>query len=229
MILFSVKYREAPMSLTLYYHPLSSFCWKALIALYETGAPFRPHLVELHQETSREEFLKVWPMGQFPVLHDADRSLTIPQSAIIIEYLSMHYAGKSTLFPADPHLALEARQWNEFFDDYIHVPMQKIVSDCIRPEGQGDAMGVAASRKRITTAYDVLEQRMKEREWAVGESFTIADCSASPALFYANKVEPLTSAHKSTIDYLERLKRRPSFARVLEEAAPYLPMFPYKG
>lgn len=40
------------MSLKLYYHPLASFCWKALIALYETGAPFEPHLVDLGDRPS---------------------------------------------------------------------------------------------------------------------------------------------------------------------------------
>lgn len=35
------------MSLKLHFHPLSSFCWKALIALYENDTPFTPHLVDL--------------------------------------------------------------------------------------------------------------------------------------------------------------------------------------
>ena len=80
------------MSLTLYYHPLASFCWKALIALYETGTPFEPHIVDLAHEGSRAEFLKLWPIGKFPVLRDDAKDRTIPESSIIIEYLR-HYPG----------------------------------------------------------------------------------------------------------------------------------------
>ena len=35
------------MSLKLYFHPLSSFCQKVLIALYENGTPFEPHILNL--------------------------------------------------------------------------------------------------------------------------------------------------------------------------------------
>ena len=35
------------MSLTLHFHPLSSFCHKALIALYENDTPFEQHIVNL--------------------------------------------------------------------------------------------------------------------------------------------------------------------------------------
>ncbi len=69
---------------------------------------------------------------------------------------------------------------------------------------------------------------MADREWSVGEVFTIADCSAAPALFYANIVEPFQHTHPHLALYLDRLERRSSFARVLEEAKPYFHMFPYK-
>lgn len=217
------------MSLILYYHPLASFCWKPLIALYENETPFIPHLIDLGSEESREDLLKVWPMGEFPVLRDEKKKHIVPQSAIIIEYVSLHYPGKVNLIPFDPELALETRQWDQFYDSYLQIPIQKIVSDIFRPVGKNDPIGVEEAHASLLPAYDVLEKRMKEKMWSVGETFTMADCSAAPALFYANKVEPFENTHPILAQYLDRLNQRASFARVLEEAKPYFHLFPYKG
>ena len=130
MFLVEVSYHFT-MSLILYYHPLASFCWKPLIALYENETSFTPYFVDFGNDESRENFLKVWPIGEFPVLRDENRKQTIPQSAVIIEYLSLYYPGAKKLVPSDPGLALEARQWDQFFDSYVHIPTQKIVAKCL--------------------------------------------------------------------------------------------------
>ncbi len=216
------------MMLTLYYHPLSSFCWKVLIALYENEISFTPHLVNLGEKESRENFLKIWPIGQFPVLQDVERNQIIPQSTVIIEYLHLYYPGPSKLLPENLDLALECRRWNEFLDDYIHVQMQKVVSNSIRSKEEIDILGEAQSRKFILKAYDILEERMKKQDWMIGDCFSMADCAAAPALFYGNKVEPFEQTYPNLAAYLERLKQRSSFALVLEEAKPYFQFFPYK-
>ncbi len=215
------------MPLTLYYHPLASFCWKPLIALYEYDIPFTPVLVDLMNEISRNEFLKIWPMGQFPVLKDESRDKIIPQSTAILEYLTLHHRGKTPLIPDDPELALEARRWNDFYDSYLQAPMQKIVGDVLRPENAKDPWGVKDSHSTIATAYTVLENQLKNKTWTTGDTFTLADCAAAPALFYADKVEPLNGSHIHLKNYLNRLINRPSFARVLKEAGPYFQFFPY--
>jgi glutathione S-transferase len=217
------------MSLTLYYHPLSSFCWKTLTALYESKTPFTPLLINFGDQDSAQKLFDVWPMGEFPVLQDTQRNQIIPQSSSVIEYLNLHYAGTSRLIPGDPELALETRRWNDFFDTYIQVHMQKIVADVMRPNEKKDPTGVSDARGYITSAYDILESRMKGRTWMVGDTFTMADCSACPALYYGNLVEALGNKYPSVASYLERLKQRPSFARVVEEAQPYFHFFPYKG
>jgi glutathione S-transferase len=147
----------------------------------------------------------------------------------VIEYLDLHYTGPSRLVPSDPELALETRRWSEFFDTYLQVHMQKIVADVMRPDEKKDFTGVSSARDYITSAYVILEERLKGRQWIVGDTFTMADCSACPALYYGNLVEPLGNKYPSVASYLERLKQRPSFARVVEEAQPYFHFFPYKG
>jgi glutathione S-transferase len=214
------------MSLKLYFHPLSSFCQKVLIAFYENDTPFEPHIVDLADETSSAEFKKIWPIGKFPVLRDDARDRTVPESSIIIEYLAQHYPGRTQLVPADVDLARQMRMRDRFFDLYVNVPMQKIVTDRLRPEGKHDAHGVEEAKKLLQTAIGMIDQDMATKTWAMGDAFGMADCAAAPALFYADKVMPLGDTHKNTARYLGRLMQRPSFARVIKEAEPYFALFP---
>ena len=213
------------MSLTLHFHPLSSFCWKALIALYENDTPFTPNLVNLGDPAERAALLKLWPIGKFPVLSDDARNETVPETSIIVEYLDRHFPGRTRFLSADPELALQTRLRDRFFDLYVHLPMQKIVGDRLRPAGARDPHGVAEARAQLQTSYAMIETQMAAGTWAMGDDFSLADCAAAPALFYANKVEP-SGAFKNVSAYLERLQARPSFARVLEEAEPYFHFFP---
>jgi glutathione S-transferase len=214
------------MSLKLYFHPLSSFCQKVLVAFYENAIPFEPHMVDLGNETSRAEFRKIWPIGKFPVVRDDSKELTIPESSIIIEYLAQHYPGPVPLVPADADLARETRLRDRFYDLYVQVPMQKVVDDRMRPEGKKDPHGVEMARTQLQTAYGMIEQEMGSKTWAMGEAFGMADCAAAPALFYANLVLPFGDTHKNVAAYFDRLMARPSFARAVEEARPYFGLFP---
>jgi glutathione S-transferase len=214
------------MSLTLHFHPLSSFCWKALIALYENDTPFTPHPVNLGNEAERAALLRLWPMGKFPVLYDKARDQTVPESSVIIEYLDRHYPGRTQFTPGDGDLAWQTHLRDRFYDLYVHLSVQKIVDDRLRAKGNKDPHGVEEAKARLRLCYDIIEQEMRTKIWTMGEAFGMADCAASPALFYANKVLPFDDHHKNLIAYFDRLKARPSFARVLREAEPYLGMFP---
>jgi glutathione S-transferase len=214
------------MSLTLYYHPLASYCWQPLIALYENDTPFKPRIVDLMDAASAAAFRKVRPIGKFPVLRDDTRDVTVPESTVVMEYLAQHYPGRTQLVPSDPDLAWRVRLGDRFYDHYVNDPMSKIVTDRIRPPGRSDPHGVEEARALLRTALDMVEAEMAGRTWAVGEVFTMADCAAAPALFYADKVMPLGETHRNAAAYLGRLRQRPSFARVLAEAEPYFRMFP---
>jgi glutathione S-transferase len=214
------------MSLTLYFHPLSSFCHKVLVALYENDTPFTPHIVDLMDATSNAQFKKLWPIGKFPVLRDDARDRTVPESSVIIEYLDQHYPGRTRFVPGDPDLARQMRMRDRFYDLYLNVPMQKIVTDKLRPAGKNDSHGVEEARALLRTALDMVDHEMGTRTWANGDTFSMADCAAAPPLFYADKVMPYGETHKNAAAYFRRLTERPSYARVLKEAQPYFAMFP---
>jgi glutathione S-transferase len=213
------------MSLTLYLHPLSSFCHKALIALYENDTPFTPHNVDLSNAEQSAAFKAIWPIGKFPVLKDG--ATVVPETTSIIEYLARHFPGHSKLIPDDVEAAREVRAQDRFYDLNVHLMMQKIIGDRMRPEGGKDTYGVTYAREKLQTALAIVDKDMANKTWAAGESFTMADCAAAPTLFYTNMVVmPLAGEYPNAAAYLDRLTKRPSYARALEEAKPYLHMVP---
>ena len=214
------------MSFKLYFHPLASFCHKAIIAFYENSVPFEPVVVDLADETSTAAFRAVWPMAKMPVLSDDARGRTVAESTIIIEYLDALLSGTTRFLPAHPDDAWQTRMWDRFYDHYVQEPMQKIVTDRLRPAGKNDAYGVEQAKAQLQRAYAVIEPEMTAKTWMIGDAFTLADCAAAPALFYANTVAPFAETHNELAAYLGRLMARSSFARVLEEAQPYFDLFP---
>jgi glutathione S-transferase len=212
--------------LTLYLHPLASYCWKVLIALYENDTPFRPEIVDLSDPAARAALEALWPFARFPILRDEIRGLIVPESTIIIEYLARHRPGPVSLLPADPDTAREVRLADRFYDLYVHEPMQTIVGDRLRPADARDPHGVARARALLEVAYGMIERDMATRRWTSGDLFTMADCAAAPALHYANRVHPLGERRPRAVAYLRRLEARPSFARLMAEAAPYAHLFP---
>jgi glutathione S-transferase len=217
------------MALTLYYHPLASFCHKVLVALYENGTPFKGVVIDFADERSSAEMLSYWPVGKIPVLRDEQRKQTVAETSIIVEYLAQHYPGPCPLLPSDPELSIQVRLWDRFFDLYVNTPMGKIVTDRLRPSGQADAFGVEEAKQTLTRAYALLEKQLQDRTWATGSTFTLADCAAAPALFYANIVLPFSASYPHTAAYFERLLTRRSFARALREARPYFDNFPFRS
>lgn len=210
------------MTPTLYGHPFSSYTQKALIALYENDTAFQ--FRSLEDKQAEAEWAALWPIKRFPVLRDDGRS--VMEASVIIEYLDLHYPGPKRLLPRDPGAAIDVRFMDRFFDNYVMTPMQKIVLDRLRPEGDRDSFGVAEARRALETAYGWLNGRVNDREWAAGEEFSLADCAAAPALFYADWAHPIDDSYSHVKAYRRRLLARPSFARAVDEARPYRAYFP---
>jgi glutathione S-transferase len=210
------------MTLKLYAHPFSSYCQKVLIALYENDISFE--YLALDDAKNGVELEALWPIKKFPVLVDEGR--TILEASIIIEHLGLHYPGPVRLIPDDPREALDIRLMDRFFDNYVMTPMQKIVTDRIRPEQDRDPYGVMEARAMLDRAYGWLDKALAGHEWAVRNRFSAADCAAAPSLFYADWAHPISGSFARVRDYRARLLARPSFARAVDEARPYRPYFP---
>jgi glutathione S-transferase len=212
------------MPLVLYAHPFSSYCQKVLIALYENGTPFTYRLLSQEDPAAAEELAAHWPLKRFPVLVDDGRAVL--ESSVIIEYLGLHHPGPVQLLPKDPKAALEIRTLDRFFDNYVMTPMQRIVSDFMRPLESRDPAGVADARALLERSYRWLDSHISGREWAGGDAFSMADCAAAPSLFYADWVHQIGADLPHARAYRARLLARPAVARAVDEARPYRHFFP---
>ncbi len=212
------------MSLTLHQHPLSSYCWKVLIALHENGVPFEARLVNLGDSAARAAYAELWPTAKIPLLVDDDR--VVPETSIQIEYLDHNHPGKQPLLPQDFDARQEVRLWDRVFDLYVMTPMQRFIAQQLRPEAERDVATLTGTVHELGMAYDLVESRLGGRTWAAGDAFTMADCAAAPALFYAAVVRPFSSSHEKLSAYFERLLARPSVWRCIVEARPFFPYYP---
>jgi glutathione S-transferase len=193
-----------------------------LIALYENGTPFTYRVIE--DAAGWSELESLWPIKKFPLLRDGEASVV--ESSIIIEHLMLHHAGPARLIPENVDAALKVRFLDRFFDNYVMTPMQTLVSNRMRIDAQRDAQSVSDARKLLDVAYRWLDQQVVQQAWAAGSDFTLADCSAAPALFYADWVHPIGDQFPTTRAYRARLLARPSVARTVNEARPYRKLFP---
>jgi glutathione S-transferase len=210
----------------IYGHPFASFYWKALIALYEREVPFEFLMVDAQHPENAEAIGRLAPTGQFPVLVDGDR--TVIESAAIIEYLDLHHGTAPPMVPTDPRAAIEARQMDSIFDDYVSAPLTRMVLNALRDEDKRDPHAVTEAKATLDKSYAWLDRWMTGRTWAANDTFGIADCAAAAALFYAHWGYPIPQSHAALRDYRARLLARPSIARVVDEARPFRAFFPLK-
>jgi glutathione S-transferase len=208
------------MTLELFGHPFSSYTWKVLIGLYEAGTPFTFRNIAGNEYPENEAaFLAHWPVGKFPLL--VEDGMPIMESSVIIEHVA------PALVPADREAAREARMLDRIFDNNVMTPVQAVVAEHLPfITDVPDENRVSRARAALDTVYPWLDARLAGRRWAAGGTFTLADCSGAPALFYADWVQPIPDELAALKEYRARVLARPSVARVVDEARPYRHLFP---
>jgi glutathione S-transferase len=212
------------MPLVLYGHAFSSYTQKVLIALYENGTAFEFRSVGPDSPQHTAEWLRRWPLRKFPLLVDGDRS--VAETSIIIEYLQLLHPGPVRLLPAAALAALDVRFLDRFFDLHVMNAAQPAVDGALTGDPVKRREGLALAVEKLQRAYAWLEAELAGRTWAAGVEFTLADCAAAPALFYADWVHPIAAAFPALRAYRARLLGRPSFARAVHEARPFRSYFP---
>lgn len=210
--------------LQLFAHPFSSYCWKVLIALYENDLAFDYRPLDPEHPENGAEWARRWPLRKMPLLVHGEHAVS--ESSIIVEYLQLHFPGPARLVPDDPASAIEVRHLDRVFDGYVMTPMGRIVVDAMRADGAKDPQGVADAHVLLAQSYGWLDTALRGRHWAAGDAFTLADCAAAPALFYADWVHPIGPEHAALAGYRARLLDRPSVKRAVDEARPYRHLFP---
>lgn len=202
----------------LYYHPLSPYSQKVLIAIYEKGANFTPKIVNLSDAKERANYRKLYPMGKLPLIV-LNHGPLIPESSIIIEYLDS--LGGKRLVSKDADVARKTRFKDRFFDFYLTDSANALFREGSKPPSQQDTETIETAQHRIRAVYDFIEYELSRQTWANGEEFSMSDCAAAAGFFYAGKILPFDD-HPVVSAYAQRLSERPSVRRVRDEAAPHM-------
>lgn len=213
----------AASELQLFAHPFSSYCQKVLIALWVDETPFEYRLLDDEHPENMEELERHWPFRLFPLLLDLGKPVV--ETSCIIEHLQARSPGGNEWIP-DGETGRHVRFLDRFFDLHVMNNMTVPVFNAIRPEGKKDPHGVEQAMARLRTAYDWLETSLGEGPWAAGDRFTLADCAAAPALFYADWVQEIGPSRPRLAAYRERLLSHHAVARAVDEARPYRHFFP---
>jgi glutathione S-transferase len=204
-----------------YYSPISTYSQKTLMALYEKGAAFEPVLVHLSDRAARAEYEKTNPLGKVPLLHVVEKDdWKVTESSIIIEYIDRHCPGGTKLIPDDPDNARQTRFYDRLYDLYVIELADKILFDGWRPEDKRDPYGVEQAHTRLDRFLAIADENMAKKTWAMGDTFTMADCTAAAALTFARRLHPFDD-RKALVAYLGRLSERPSYQKVMQEAETY--------
>lgn len=206
----------------LFYHAISAYSQKVLTALHEkqlTG--WQGELVSLFDAKQAAEHRQRNPLGKLPVL-ETDTGEMLAESTVIIEYLDSHFDSGTRIIPGDKDLALRARYWDRVFDLYVNDPMTAIFFDSRRPPEEKDARGVARAKATLERSLPMIEHSLaKAGPWITGEAYSLGDIAASPALSFLRFLYPLDQ-YPHIVGYTGRLLERPSYMRVVEDAAPHL-------
>jgi len=207
----------------LYYHPLSSYCHKVLIACSERAIEFTPEIVSLTDDEGRDAYRKIYPLGKIPLLI-TDDGHRVPESSIIVEYLDTHFDNPPKLIPDDADRSRQVRFKDRMYDLYLNESVATLLFEAVKPETDRDQALIERCHHRISVMYAFMEQSFESQTWSSGEAFTLSDCAAAGPLYYASRVAPFT-AHANVAAYWRRLEARASVRRVLEEAAPHAAAF----
>jgi GSH-dependent disulfide-bond oxidoreductase len=196
---------------------------KVSIMLEEIGLPYEPHLVDFGKDDQKTpEFLSLDPNGKIPAILDPNgpggKPLPLFESGAILQYLG-EKTGK--LLSADPALRWETIQWVHFqmggigpmFGQvgFFHKFAGKDYEDK-RPRDR-----YVNESKRL---LGVMESHLANRQWFVGDEFTIADISMLGWVrnlvgFYGARELVEFDAFKHVPAWLERGLARPAVQRGL--------------
>lgn len=197
----------------LFYHPLSRYSQKVLIALYEKQANFYPRITDLRDPFARQTFQQFYPPAKLPLLKTQEGQL-IPESSIIIEYLDRHFQNSTELLPAEPERNLAVRLFDRIIDNDINNPLFQLEKLKILPEG--NEFEIKQIEKQMFIQFQRLDAHLSQNHWVCGDSFTLADCALIPCLSYS-------FAHLNLLDldelvrYWQQAQLRGAWMLVLEE------------
>ncbi len=211
---------------TLYHIFLAPQCRKVRIALKEKGLDFRLKAEKVWER--REEFLRINPAGQVPVLVD-ENDAVLCDSYAICEYLDEAYPDTVGLFGDDPATRAEVRRLVAWFDDKFNREVtENLVGEKIMKRflglGAPDSGAIRAGKANIHYHLDYIGYLTDRRKWLAGDAFSLADMAAGAHLSCLDYIAEVPwTEHPGAKEWYQRIKSRPSFRPLLADHIPGAP------
>ena len=201
----------------LFYHPLSRYSQKVLIALYEKQANFFPRITDLHDPLARKAYCQISPLAKLPLLRFADGRL-LPESSIIIEFLDQHFHSGTQLLPQDNEANLSVRLLDRLIDNDLNNTLHRLALLTSKAEDQQDHIHQKQLENIITVTLSLLDAQLANHHWLCGDTFTLADCALLPCLDYA--LERVSSFELANLHrYHQQAQIRGAWMLVADEIA----------
>ncbi|ALN17729.1 glutathione transferase GstA [Ectopseudomonas mendocina] len=181
------------------------------IALREAGLPFELEAVDLKTKltASGEDFIRINGKGYIPALQ-LDNGKVLTEGAAIVQYIA-DLKPESGLAPANGSEArYELQSWLSFISSELHKPFGSMFN----PAQSADWK--AAAQALLSKRLDWLVTELGEREFLLGDRFTVADGYLFTVLGWAGMVGFSLDPWPSLQAYHARIGARPKVIEALK-------------
>jgi len=196
--------------ITLYWCPKTRAA-RILWMLEEMGEPFQVRTIDIRDAESRADpdFRAASPMGKVPAIEDRreDAVIRMADSSAIALYLADRYPASGLAPSIDSPLRGEYLYWMTYTPGAIEPAMMEKFNNW-------EVSRAAAGWGNFDTMIEVLETRLTNREWLLGDRFTAADIMVGSTVYFIRLFGALPE-NQVLHDYVERCLARPAYAKAV--------------
>ena len=183
---------------------------RSLWAIEETGIEYQHIKTNFGEESKANEYLDINPNGRIPALVDGD--LKLFESMAINLYLTKHYTGD--LYPTNPSDEAKANQWSVWAISEIEpLQMQIVIQKFFVPKDKQDQGVIDQASKSLIRPLKVLDEALRENEYLLGQSFSVADLNVAGVLLLLKAVKFDFDAFQNASAWLDKCHARPALER----------------
>lgn len=187
---------------TFYYSPLSPNARRVWLTLLEKGIEFTPVILKLNGDQRTEEFLRINPFHQVPVL--VDGSLRIIESVAILDYLEARYPDPP-LLPPDPAALAQVRMVQMLVDNKLFRPATTLLTE------SPHSLSYAQAEVRLSEVLHFLEDLLGSQDYFGGDRLSLGDITLGTALHLLPDSHPWLQTYPALQAWWHRLQARPTW------------------
>jgi len=168
------------MAIELYWGSGSPFAWRVMLTLEVKGLAYQSKLLEFSKgEHKSADYLKLNPRGKVPTLKDGD--FVIHESLAIMSYLDGKYP-EPLLFGKTPEETGSIWRLLMECENSLVRASEKIVRPIFFGQGLDKVDEIQQSAQTVRQEFKLLDERLANRAWLVGEVVSAADIGVYPVI-----------------------------------------------